>query len=324
MSLKIANQLLLQEAQSRGWATDVLDEASQIIVVTPPGEEPIPLRYTISELSTAIGLRIANSKVACTKFLAAYGHPVPPSSEYKNDDQAEKFLNEHGMIVVKPASLSQGKGITTEIQDTERLRSAIAKARALDENIQLQKHVYGHEHRFLIIGGRCVAVLRREPASVTGDGSQTIEQLIEYENAHGNRHASAMTAKKPIDIEAARNYLGSTITSVPPMGDKVFVLGTSNVSRGGISIDMTDTVHASQKAVAEAAARQLGLGVAGVDMVSDSIEQPYTAGGTYILEIEENPGLRIHHFPGEGQPRNVAGELLDAILANRRAKAGLD
>lgn len=320
MPLKIANQLLIDEAQSRGWTTEVLDEEGQIIAITLPEQEPILLRYSISELSTAIGLRIANSKVACTKLLAANGHPVPPTLEYTDTPTAQQFLAQHDMVVVKPSSLSQGLGITTNIKDGAMLEQAIAKALELDNRVQIQKHVHGHEHRFLVIGGKVAAVLRREPASVVGDGAKTVGQLIDYENQHGNRHASAMTAKKPIDADAAQGYLGDAFDWVPPAGEKVLVLGTSNVSRGGLSIDMTDVAHPSQKAIAEAAAGRLGLGVAGVDIISAAIEQPYKPGGSYILEVEENPGLRIHHFPSEGQPRNVAGALLDAILTVRRSK----
>lgn len=318
MTLKIANQLLIQEAESRGWDTTVLDEDSQIIMVTPPNEKPIVLRYSITELSSAIGVRVANSKAASSRYLRQLGYPIPATEVYENLDKARSFLETYKKIIVKPSSLSQGTGITTGITEPAVLEDAVHNALAMDSTVLLQQHVEGIEHRFLVIGGECVAVLRREPASVVGDGASTIRELIIKENEKPDRRLSGMTAKKLIDFEGAKRFLGKEITQVPREGEVVYVIDTSNISRGGSSTDMTDEAHISQKRLAAAVAKELGLGVAGVDIMSLDIAKPLDESHSCILEVEENPGLRIHHFPAQGKPRNVAGALLDAIIKNRQ------
>lgn len=318
MALKIANQLLIREAERRNWDTAVLDEDSQIIMVTPPNEKPILLRYSITELSSAIGIRVAHSKAASSKYLRQLGYPIPATEIYESPDKARAFLENNKKIIVKPSSLSQGMGITTGITESSVLEDAVRTALPLDDTILLQQHVEGSEHRFLVISGKCVAVLRREPASVVGDGSSTIQELILKENKKSDRLLSGMTTKKPIDLEGAKRYLGEEIRKVPPEGEVVPVIDTSNISRGGSSTDMTDEAHITQKQLAVAVAEELGLGVAGVDIMSSDITKPLDKTRSFILEIEENPGLRIHHFPAKGKPRNVSGALLDAIIKKRQ------
>lgn len=318
MALKIANQLLIQEAEQRGWGTVVLDEDSQIIMLAPPNEEPIILRYTITELSSAVGVRVAHSKAASSKLLSQLGYPIPTTEVYVGLDKARSFLEKNKKIIVKPSSLSQGRGITTGITVQETLESAVHNALSLDDTILLQQHIEGVEHRFLVIGGECVAVLRRNPASVIGDGARSVEELIIEENEKPERLLAGMTAKKLIDFEGAKRYLSEEINRVPNAGEVVYVIDTSNISRGGTSIDMTDEAHITQKELAVAVASELGLGVAGVDIMSDDITKPLDEAQSFILEVEENPGLRIHHFPSQGKPRNVAGALLDAIIKNRQ------
>jgi cyanophycin synthetase len=49
-------------------------------------------------------------------------------------------------------------------------------------------------------------------------------------------------------------------------------------------------------------------------MMCDSLETPIVdqpqAG---VIEVNASPGLRMHHFPLQGQPRNVAGKILDMV-----------
>jgi cyanophycin synthetase len=36
-----------------------------------------------------------------------------------------------------------------------------------------------------------------------------------------------------------------------------------------------------------------------------------------ILEVNASPGLRMHHYPYQGEPRNVAGALLDFVIESK-------
>jgi cyanophycin synthetase len=50
-----------------------------------------------------------------------------------------------------------------------------------------------------------------------------------------------------------------------------------------------------------------------VDVLSPDIGVPFRENGAVILEVNAAPGIRMHTHPSEGQPRNVAGAMLDML-----------
>ncbi len=65
-------------------------------------------------------------------------------------------------------------------------------------------------------------------------------------------------------------------------------------------------------------ATELGLGVCGVDLLCRNPLQPLSANNAALLEINCAIGLRLHHMPTKGKPRNVAGAILDAFAKKNR------
>lgn len=313
MSLKVATKLVIDEAKKRGWSVSIISEVDNILEVAAPHKKPFLMRYTATELSTAIGFIIASNKSATYSFLAQKNLPVPESESYTTLERAHEFLALHKRLALKPANGAQGMGVTTNITTKTELEAALKIIQNMPDVPVLQRHIDGQEARFLVIDGRCEAVLLREPASVVGDGIHAVRDLIELENARPQRQLSGMTALKPIDLDQSIRFLGDAANTIPGKGKKVMVIDTSNISRGGSSTDITDAVCNDLKDIAVQAAEVLGLGVAGVDIMCGDIQHAKTTNQAFIVEVEENPGLRIHHFPNNGKPRNVTAALLDAL-----------
>jgi len=90
-------------------------------------------------------------------------------------------------VVTKPLSGNHGRGVTTNITSIEDLKSGYEAAHARHETVIVERYIKGEDHRMLVIGGKLVAAARRRPAHVTGDGTNTIQQLIELENTDPRR-----------------------------------------------------------------------------------------------------------------------------------------
>lgn len=168
----------------------------------------------------------------------------------------------------------------------------------------------GIEHRCLTVDNKLVAVTRRRPASVLGDGVHSIDELV----AEKNKRRRNIHQKLKLDPEAVQ-YLGRrgfTPASVPSDGERIYLLGASNIHRGGDAIDATDDLSADEIAQVEKAAAQfpgLRLGALDVLLPRDGAKGPLS-----ILEVNANPMISMHHLPWEGQPRNVAGVILEAMF----------
>ena len=63
--------------------------------------------------------------------------------------------------------------------------------------------------------------------------------------------------------------------------------------------------------ICERAARAVGLDICGVDLVVPDITEPFSEGG--MVEVNAAPGIRMHHFPSEGRPRDVASEIVKLL-----------
>jgi cyanophycin synthetase len=66
--------------------------------------------------------------------------------------------------------------------------------------------------------------------------------------------------------------------------------------------------------MAERAIRAVGLDVGGVDFLTADITVSYKEIGGAIVEVNAAPGFRMHVAPSEGEPRDVAGKVMDMLF----------
>ena len=105
-----------------------------------------------------------------------------------------------------------------------------------------------------------------------------------------------------------------TLEYVPDDGEIVYLRENDNLSTGGVAIDVTDEVHEQNKKLIALAAGIVGLDVAGVDISTVDISRPLTETGGAIIEINAAPGIRMHHYPYRGTPRNAAKAIVDMLF----------
>src|SRR4029453_13745934 len=155
------------------------------------------------------------------------------------------------------------------------------------------------------------------PAFVVGGGKRTIEELVEDVNRDSRRgigHEKILT-KIEIDDLSLALLAGPDPTprSVPEKGETVYLKSTANLSTGGISRDVTDSVHPSNIHLMERIARIVGLDIAGIDVISPTGEKPIAGVGGGIVEVNAAPGFRMHTDPTEGTPRDAAGGVIEML-----------
>ena len=330
-NLKITNRILSEEAQHRGWKVEVFESTQYshqaILRAEKDGKEFI-YSSTLTGLTPACGFIIALDKYLTGSLLKSAGISVPETllipGNMEDFSEVEAFLDKHKCIIVKPTSTNHGDGITMNITKKEQLEQAIAYAREAaihsdSDAILAQEQVEGKEYRFLVVDGKCIAVANRRPAFVTGDGKQTIKELIEEKNRdplRGEEHDKPLTK---ISLEEVIQANGEDFLQIIPKQDEeIEVLKTSNLSRGGEAVNCTDIASMELKNMAEAAAIRCQLGIAGVDIITTDIRG---GGKNYIIEVNSAPGLRMHVYPSVGEPINVAKYIIDALERNAHSIA---
>lgn len=268
----------------------------------------------------AIAETIAQDKELTRTLLTAVGVPAPEGRPVSDADDAWEAACDMGVpVVVKPRDGNQGRGVATNLTTREQVLAAYqtALAESASKQVIVEKFVPGHDYRLLVVGGKVVAVARREPAQVLGDGVRTVRELVDAANLDPRRgeHHATVLSKIKLDV-AALGVLaeqGYSPASVPPAATVVLIRRNGNLSTGGTAIDMTERVHPQVAARAVEAAQVIGLDIAGVDVVAADISVPLEEQGGVVVEVNAAPGLRMHLQPSVGVSRPV-GEAIVATL----------
>jgi cyanophycin synthetase len=266
-----------------------------------------------------IAVEIASDKEETNRILGDLGLPVPRQYLVYSAERAAAMAERLGFpVVVKPLNANHGRGVSINLRDKESVRVAFDKAREHSRTVIVETFLEGFDHRMLVVNGKLIAVAKRIPGHVVGDGEHTVEELVEIVNSDPRRgigHEKVLT-RIELDHQAQRllSLVGKTPESVLERGETFYLRSTGNLSTGGTAIDMTDLVHPDNREMATRAAQAIGLDVAGIDFITPDISRSYREVGGGICEVNAAPGFRMHVAPTEGQPRDVAGPVMDMLF----------
>ena len=269
--------------------------------------------------TSAIAEAIAQDKELTKDLLAAAGVSVPIGEVVTTADDAWRAAQKMGgFIVLKPKDGNQGKGVVANIQTEEEVRAGFVVTQAFGRQTIVERYLPGADYRLLVVGNRLSAAARREPAQVVGDGQHSVAELVDLENKNplrGDGHATALTKIRFDDIALAHlASSGLTPQYVPKTGERVLLRNNANLSTGGTATDVTDDVHPDVAASAVAAAQMIGLDIAGVDILCESIYRPLEQQGGGIVEVNAAPGLRMHLKPSYGKGRPVGEDIINMMF----------
>lgn len=308
---------IVEEAQKRGIPYIRLNKHS--LVQLGHGVLQKRIRATIAGTTSSIAVDIAGDKDETKNLLSAAEIPVPKGILLRRGDSIEEGISRVGFpMVIKPLDGNHGKGATTNITTREQAERALEAARNYSRTVICEKFITGFDFRVLVINFKFVCAALRTPASVTGDGTHTIQQLIDDTNKDPRRgygHEKVLT-RIEVDNFTMKSLADQELLleDVPEKGRLVLLKPTANLSTGGTSEDVTDMVHPSNIFLAERIAKIIGLDICGIDIMAKDLKTPLRESGGAVLEVNAAPGFRMHLEPAIGIPRNVAEPVVDMLF----------
>ena len=265
---------------------------------------------TVTDASGIIGHSIADDKEWTKQILGEAGVPVPKGTICYSWEEALEAADWIGWpVVTKPLSGNHGRGVTTDIASEADLRSgydaAVARLREGSDGVIVESYIKGEDHRILVIGGKLVAAARRRPAHVMGDGTRTIQELIDRENTDPRRGVGHENLLTQIHVDEQTHRMleqaGLSLDTVLPDGEIAFLKSTANISTGGTATDLTDEVHPEVKFAMERVGRLVGLDVIGIDLLAETLSEPLETQSAGVVEVNAGPGFRMHMAPKIGR-----------------------
>jgi len=258
---------------------------------------------------------ICDDKDLTKQYLEKHNVPAPKGDRFDLSATDEEIVA-YGLslgypIVVKPTDGNAGKGVFANIKNEKDLRKAISHVRDVLEypEIIVERYVSGEEFRIFVIEDKVLGAMNRRPASVTGDGVQTIRQLIHEKNKFRriNPHLTSRLIRIDMEIENRLESKGYTLNAIPKEGELIYLRQKSNLSTGGDAVNVTDQLTPELEEIAINAGKAIpGLTHYGVDMIVSNDRKKGV-----ILEVNTRPGIGGHLFPGEGEPIDFAKDIID-------------
>ena len=308
---------IVDEAAKRGIPYIRLNKQS--LVQLGYGVNQKRIRATIASTTGNIAVDIACDKEETKALLEAAEIPVPRGTVIRTEEGLKEAVERFGYpLVIKPIDGNHGKGNTTNITTWEQALTAFEAAKHYGRSVIIERFITGFDFRCLVINYKFVCAALRTPASVTGDGKSTIQQLVDETNKDPRRGYGHEKVLTQISIDQFTQKMlddkGYTLETIPPKGELVLLKPTANLSTGGTSTDVTDEVHPENIFMCERIAKIIGLDICGIDIMASDLHTPVSENGGAILEVNAAPGFRMHIEPAEGLPRNVAEPVVDMLF----------
>jgi D-alanine-D-alanine ligase-like ATP-grasp enzyme len=269
---------------------------------------------------------VANNKFLTKKVLRLANIRTPKSYLVQTPKQAREIVAKKNLFpcVIKPAKGAHGNGVYANIEsqiELEQILKYVFPEKG-EKDVLIEEYINGKDYRVLVVGNKVSAIMKRVPAHVIGDGMLTLRQLISKFNKNplvGKKYEKPM-CKIIINGEVKRmlNKKGINLGYIPKKNKKIFLRQNANISTGGIGKDVTNEAPSIVSEIAVQAAKAIGMKITGADVLYDEKTKK-----AYVLELNDTPGIDIHHFPVLGKAQDVAGDIVEYVLENNAVNLDL-
>ena len=255
------------------------------------------LNSSFSDRTPWIGNAIAKNKTAASRVLKMAGLPVAEQVVVSSREAALAAAEKIGFpVVVKPADLDGGAGVTAFLTEAEDVTQAYDNAAELADSIVVETHFQGKDYRIQVVEGQVQGLLERIPGGVTGDGQSRVADLIEHQNQERKHAKDDRRFLHPIEIDTECRRLlriqGLTLESVPEVGAFIRLRGAANVASGGVPTLLDVAIaHPDNIELALRATRVIRLDIAGVDLIIPDITTSWLDTGAIICEVNAQPQM---------------------------------
>jgi D-alanine-D-alanine ligase-like ATP-grasp enzyme len=170
--------------------------------------------------------------------------------------------------------------------------------------------LHGTEYRIIVVRGRIILGLKRNPLSVVGDGESTVRELTKDRLRKLRKSGRKIRARaNSARIASQLRRQGLTFTSIPADNQHVILLANKNLSDGASAIECTSEI-AGEYAELARKIYAAGFAYTGADIIKGD-----NAGQTHVIELNGRPGYSHFIKSAPHHPRLVKNVFIAVFRA---------
>jgi D-alanine-D-alanine ligase-like ATP-grasp enzyme len=224
-------------------------------------------------------------------------------------------------VVLKPVlTTCHGTDVICNIPDKKTLSFYLDILFKKHQHVMVEEFIQDMtDYRVLLFYGKTIALLKRTPAFVVGDGKLSIKELMAEKNTL-RQHINDTTPLElgPLEItpdyEMCFNAQDISINDIPEKGKTVALGQVSNATFGGdfegLPIQHITKPHQN---ILKEAALALNLNLVGFDIKARDISSSKTPPTLHIIEANYVPDVVVHEYPMTGIPTPVCETILKRL-----------
>ena len=260
---------------------------------------------------------LAVRKSCRTKFQArsAFAKNNIPHAQgtlFLNPLKAHQFARKHGFpLVIKPDVSGFSRGSHFPITNFSELWKAAILVKIWWPISVIERYQEGRNYRVLVVKGKIMSVIRRYSPFVDGDGTATIAELIDRENAI-RKEMGLYPVNHPIPKDKKIVHFlkkkNMTLGSIPPKGERVTLFYKISLAQGGVVETLDKNMVAEEnKALFLKILPLFDANILGIDAIfEEGIETSYQQQKCIFLEVNSRPFLKMHDFPRYGEKEDLS------------------
>ena len=239
-------------------------------------------------------------------------HPESMAFSTPDDPALPAFFKKDRLYVCKPLDGTNGIGVVMNIKSPDMVNTYFKTFSHLHTRFMLEEQITGRDLRLQVIGGKVVAACIREPAYVTGNGSDTLEDLI----AARQKVIASQNPNNRLDIDETTEALlveqKLRLSDIPAGNRKVQLKYISNMAQGAVATDVTDEIHPVYREWTTALSAYLKTGYMGLDFITTD-HQKHPEGHSRLLETNARADW-LHHTFSERRTHDIPGLILQTLF----------
>lgn len=287
-------------------------------------------RFNSIDLNSLGSSEVAKDKDYANFFMKKMGYPTIEGKAFCSPEWAKTIKTKEDInagfryakklgfpVIVKPNSGSQGVDVAL-VYSKDEFYKAMIKVFKNDRMALVQRYVKGKDYRIVVLDNKIISAYERIPLSVIGDGKLSIKKLLEKKK----KYFSKINRDINIEVNDPRiksklKILHKNLNWIPEKNKRVFLLDNANLSTGGDSIDVTNTIHKDFQKIAIKLTKDMGLRICGVDLMieGDIKDKPKKY---WVIEVNSAPGLDHYVTTGKVQQKIVEDMYLEVLKSMQK------